>query len=80
MEIVNIADIEGTLTELLTKVELGKEVIITRDGEAIAKLSPIPRQLPRRPLTSHADLRARQTLSKTSTLETLQALRREERY
>lgn len=77
---VNIAEVEGRLTQLLSEVERGEEVIVTRDGEAIAQLSPVPRQLPRRPLKSNADLRSRQTLSKTTTLETLQTLRREERF
>lgn len=77
---VNIAQLEGRLTQLLSEVERGEEVIVTRDGEAIAQLSPVRRQLPRRPLKSNADLRSRQTLPKTSTLETLQTLRSEERF
>jgi antitoxin (DNA-binding transcriptional repressor) of toxin-antitoxin stability system len=37
------AESDSNLTELLDRVIGGENVVITRDGEAVAELTPIPR-------------------------------------
>ncbi len=75
---INIVEAQSHLSQILTQVEQGEEIIITREGKAIARLSPIYKNL--QPLTSRADLRASQPLMCTNSLETLQSLRDEARY
>ena len=72
----NIADAKAHLTELLRCVERGEEVIITRRGKAIARLSPIQ---PIAALSSQADFRATLPCSERTALDHLCALRNEER-
>ncbi len=48
MDTVNLAQAKARLSELLDKVEAGHEVIITRHGRAVARVSPVVR--PKRPL------------------------------
>ncbi len=75
---INIAEAQSHLSQILSQVEQGEEVIITRGGKAIARLSPIYKNL--QPLTSRTHLRASQPLMCTSSLETLLSLRDEARY
>jgi prevent-host-death family protein len=51
---VNVADTQAHLSELLDRVEAGEEVVITRRGKAIARLSSV--EPTRQPLVSLADL------------------------
>lgn len=39
--IVSAADAKAGLSELLRRAEAGEEIIVTRNGEAVAKLVPI---------------------------------------
>lgn len=39
---------KSTLSELLRRVAAGEEVVITRSGEPVAMLVPMPRRGPRR--------------------------------
>ncbi len=39
---------KSTLSELLRRVAAGEEVVITRSGEPVAMLVPVPRRGPRR--------------------------------
>jgi prevent-host-death family protein len=56
MSTVSVAEAKTHLSELLDRVEAGEEVVITRRGKAIARLS---RVVPaREPLVSLADLRS----------------------
>ena len=75
---IAIGKTEITLDQLLSQVEQGEEVTITRQGKPVARLLPI--QKTSRPLSSRIELRASQTLQKDSSLETLQNLRHEARY
>ena len=48
MVTVNLAQAKARLSELLDKVEAGQEVVITRRGKAVARLSAAVR--PKRPI------------------------------
>ncbi|WP_446831773.1 type II toxin-antitoxin system Phd/YefM family antitoxin [Candidatus Foliamicus sp.] len=48
MATVSIAQAKARLSELLNKVEAGQEVVITRRGKAVARLSPTAN--PKKPL------------------------------
>jgi prevent-host-death family protein len=41
---VGVHEAKSTLSELLRRVAAGEEVVITRSGEPVAKLVPIPRR------------------------------------
>ena len=75
---IAIGETETTLNQLLSQVEQGEEVTITRQGKPVARLLPI--QKTSRPLSSRIELRAAQLPQKDSSLETLQNLRHEARY
>ena len=50
---VNLAHAKAHLSELLDKVEAGEEVIITRHGQAVARINSVSR--PKRPLEQVLD-------------------------
>ena len=75
---IAIGETEITLNQLLSQVEQGEEVTITRQGKPVARLLPI--QKTSRPLSSRIELRASQPLQKVNSLEILQRLRHEARY
>ena len=75
---VSVTEAKATLSELLTRVEAGEEIVITRRGVPVVMLSPAKKTL--KPFTSYAELRASQPIAKTSSLETLTVLRDEVRY
>lgn len=86
---LTVADFEASLSQILSQVEQGEEVIITREGKAIAKLSTIDQELidcssvrgkTKGKLKSRSQLRNTQQIATTSSLETLQTLRSEARY
>jgi prevent-host-death family protein len=56
MSTVSVAEAKTHLSELLDRVEAGEEVVITRRGKAIARLSSVVPA--REPLVSLADLRS----------------------
>ena len=60
MRTVNVADAKAHLSEILTRIEGGVEVVITRRGRPIARLCPITQA--RKPIDFKAldALRARQ--------------------
>ena len=74
----NITEANMRLMQILSQVEQGEEAIIMREGQALARLSPI-RQV-RNSLKSRARLRSSQPLAASSSLKTLQNLRNEARY
>jgi len=49
MEYVNLADAKAHLSELVTRVEAGESVQISRRGKPVAQLNAIPR--PRKPVS-----------------------------
>ena len=75
MEMVKVAEAKARLSEILTKVEEGVEVLITRRGRPIARLSPVER--PKKPIDFAAldSLRARQPLSRVSSVQLIRKMR-----
>lgn len=47
MVYVGVHEAKSTLSELLRRAAAGEEVTITRDGEPVARLVPVPRRGPR---------------------------------
>jgi prevent-host-death family protein len=45
---VGVHEAKSTLSELLRRVAAGEEVTITRSGEPVAMIVPVPRRGPRR--------------------------------
>jgi prevent-host-death family protein len=56
MVTVTLVEAKARLSRLLDKVEGGEEVVITRHGRPVARLSPVSR--PRQPVRSLAEFRA----------------------
>lgn len=76
---VNLAQAKARLSELLDKVEAGEEVVITRRGVAVARLSEAVR--PKKPLPLEELAEFRRTMPELSrpSAEILRELR-DERY
>ncbi len=79
MKSVNVAEAKAHLSTILTRIEEGEEVVITRRGHPVARLSSVQRR--RQPIDFAAldSLRARQRAAKTSTIQLIRRIR-EERY
>lgn len=59
MRTVSLVEAKAHLSELLTTVEAGEEVVITRHGRAVAKVSPAKTPKQPLPLQRLAALRAK---------------------
>lgn len=57
MRTVNLAEAKAHLSELLNSVEAGEEIVITRHGRAVARVSPPEKQKQSLPLERLAALR-----------------------
>lgn len=57
MSTVTFVEAKTYLSKLLDQVEAGEEIVITRHGRAVARISAIAR--PREPIPSLAEFRAR---------------------
>ncbi len=57
MSTVTVADAKARLSDLLAQVEAGEEVVITRRGQPVARLSQIEK--PKEAVKSLAEFRAR---------------------
>lgn len=77
MEIISVADTKAHLSELLARIESGEEIVISRRGKLVARLSPV--QQPKKAITSLADFRGKLPRQKISASEVLQQLREESR-
>jgi prevent-host-death family protein len=78
MATVTVVEAKAHLSELLNKVENGEDVVITRHGRPVAKLSAVQR--PKQPLRSLAAFRAKMPrLSKPSAV-LIREMRDDERY
>ena len=79
MQTVNVAHAKAHLTKIIARIEKGGEVVITRRGRPVAKLSSI--QGPKKPIDFAAldSLRARQRTSKTSSAALIRRMR-DEKY
>jgi prevent-host-death family protein len=75
MSTVSVAEAKAHLSELLDRVVAGEEVVITRRGRAIARLSGV--ESAREPLESLADLRNSLPRVKTRSADVVRALRDE---
>ena len=74
---VNLADAKSRLSELVDRVEKGEEIVITRHGRPVARLSALER--PKKPIPSIAEFRARMPKLKESLSESLRKVRDEQR-
>ncbi|MDM8557313.1 type II toxin-antitoxin system prevent-host-death family antitoxin [Candidatus Parabeggiatoa sp. HSG14] len=61
--------------EILNQVETGQEIVVTRYGQPIARISAIKKML--KPVPSLANLRATLPFSKTPSVELMRQLRNE---
>lgn len=77
MENVSVAATKAHLSELLTRIEAGEEIVITRRGKPVARLSPI--QNPKRPIASFQAYRDQLPRQKVPASEVLRLLREESR-
>ena len=76
---VSVAEAKAHLSEILARIEGGGEVVITRRGQPVARLSAV--NSPKRPIDFDAldSLRARQTLARTASVRLLRRMR-DEKY
>jgi len=77
---VNLAQAKAHLSELLDKVELGEEIVITRHGKAVAHIRPA--SLPKKPLPLEklAAFRARGPGWRKDSAMLMREMRDDERY
>lgn len=76
----SVAEAKARLSEILDKVEAGTEVVITRRGAPVARLSAVSRR-PRRPLdlAALAAFRARTPLQEDRSADLIRRMR-DEKY
>lgn len=77
---VSVAQAKAKLSEVLKEAERGGEVIITRRGKAVAKITAAQRKLKPIDLTEADAIRARQKPSKARAADWVRAMREEDRY
>ena len=75
MSTVTLADAKTHLSHLLDQVEAGEEVVITRRGQPVARISPVEK--PKRPVKSLAEFRSRMPRWRKSSAELLRDMRDE---
>ena len=75
METVSVAATKAHLSELLTRIESGEEIVITRRGKPVARLSPI-RQA-KKPISSLQEFRDQLPRQKIPASDVLRLLREE---
>jgi prevent-host-death family protein len=73
MVTVTLVEAKAHLSELLDKVESGQEVVITRHGRPVVRMSALAR--PKRPLRSLASFRAKMPRLRKSSAALLRELR-----
>jgi prevent-host-death family protein len=78
MVTVSLAQAKARLSELLDKVEAGEEVVVTRHGRVVARISPAAK--PKKPIDYDALAAFRATMPSLSqpSVELLRAIRDEE--
>ena len=79
MTTINLKEARKRLGELVTAVEHGETVVLTRRGRAVARLVP-PKRNRRKQLPDLSEFRASIKVKGRSLTEELLAMRREERY
>ena len=75
MSTVTLADAKAHLSHLIDQVEAGNEVVITRRGKPVARITPVG--TPRKPLQSLAAFRARIPKARKPSAELIRELRDE---
>lgn len=75
MSTVNLADAKARLSELLDKVEAGEELVITRHGRPVARLTAV--HAPKKPVPSLAAFRARMPKWRQASADMLRRMRDE---
>ena len=75
MSTVNLADAKSHLSHLLDQVEAGEEVVITRRGQPVARITLIEK--PKRPIKALAEFRSRMPGWRKSSADLLRELRDE---
>ena len=76
MSTVTLAEAKTHLSHLLDQVEAGQEVVITRRGHAIARITPVEK--PKQPVKSLAEFRSRMPHWRKSSAELLRDMRDED--
>ena len=75
MSTVTLADDKAHLSHLIDQVGAGNEVVITRRGKPVARITPVG--TPRKPLQSPAAFRARMPKARKASAELIRELRDE---
>lgn len=76
MSTVTLADAKAHLSHLIDQVEAGNEVVITRRGKPVARISPVEK--PKHPIKSLAEFRSRMPGWRKSSAELLREMRDED--
>jgi prevent-host-death family protein len=77
MRTINLADAKTHLSELVTQVASGEEIVITRHGRPIARLAGLDKT--KQPLASRARFRAKLPKLQQSSADLLREMRDEAR-
>lgn len=75
MSTVTLADAKAHLSHLIDQVEAGEEVVITRRGQPVARITPVEK--PKKPLKSLVEFRSRMPRWRKSSTELLREMRDE---
>ena len=75
MSTVSLAQAKAHLSRLLDQVEAGEEIIVTRHGQPVARISPV--ENPKQPIKSLAEFRSRMPHWRKSSVELLSEMRDE---
>ena len=75
MSTVTLAEAKAHLSHLLDRVEAGEDVVITRRGQPIARITPVER--PKQPVRPLAEFRSRMPRWRKSSAELLREMRDE---
>jgi len=77
MSTVTLADAKAHLSHLIDQVEAGAEVVITRRGQAVARITPIDR--PKQSLSPLAQFRRSMPAWRKSSADLLREMREDDR-
>jgi antitoxin (DNA-binding transcriptional repressor) of toxin-antitoxin stability system len=78
MQSASVEEVKIYLNDILAQIELGKDVVITRLGQPIARLSPFRKEPKPIPFEKLAALRASLPKMEVSSVELIRKLRDEE--
>ncbi len=75
---ISIEEAKSHFNDIFHQVEMGKEIVITRHGQAIARISGIKKALKPLPFDKLATLRANMPKMKTPSVALIRQMRDEE--